>query len=274
MPSMGPTTTSQDPSNLGNGYSGSLNRNVIITDSIRKNWYKVDGSVVTESVLSFLPFFEDSVIDSFWLEFRMISKNSDDTHTAGHIIDLKKTEKSYLILFKAMYGDSFGFAEQRKSLSTDTVSHNRTAEIVYKASSNKSKGLIDVVFNIGYSHNVILQRVNFFPFDYSPNTFIDNLCGNELSLIKTQQIDALIDTVALYADADKMKNIKEVSNRLATIKLSSNILFSSLLIMDKNDLWVVGIYDTDDADERLMLGYKLIGKKFKPALVELIKKGG
>jgi hypothetical protein len=45
-------------------------------------------------------------------------------------------------------------------------------------------------------------------------------------------------------------------------------------MMEGGYLWVVGIYDTDKADERLMLGYKLVGKKFKPALVEIIKKGG
>jgi hypothetical protein len=93
-------------------------------------------------------------------------------------------------------------------------------------------------------------------------------------LIKTKQASTLIDTVALYADAEKMKNIKGLSKRLAAIKLTSNKLFTSRLMMEGDKLWVVGIYDTDNADERLMLGYKLIGKKFKPALVEIIKKGG
>ena len=234
----------------------------------------VDPNIITEAVITFSPYFEDRIIDSFWQELRMIAKSSENTHSFGHIIDLKETEKSYLLLFKAMYGDSFGFLETRMSILTDTLLHKQTAEIIYKAISKKSKGLIDVVFDLGNNHNIVLHRINFFPFDYSSNTFIDNLCENEISLIKTQQVSILIDTVALYADAEKMKNIKALSKKLATIKLSSNILFTSRLMMEGDKLWVVGIYDTDIADERLVLGYKLVGKKFKPALVEISKKGG
>ena|GEM_PF-4236904 len=233
-----------------------------------------DPNVVIEPVITFSPSFDDKLIDAFWQELRAISVSSDGAYAISHIIDFNKTEKSYLLLFKAMYGDSFEFSETRMSILTDTVLHKRTSEIIYKASSKKAKGLIDVVFNIGYDHNIVLQRINFFPFDYSSNTFIDNLCENELSLIKTQQVSTLIDTVALYADAEKMKNIKGISKKLTTIKLSTNTFFSSRLMMEGDKLWVVGIYDTDNADERLMLGYKLIGKKFKPALVEIIKKGG
>ena len=93
-------------------------------------------------------------------------------------------------------------------------------------------------------------------------------------MIKTQQSSVLIDTISVYADSDKIKNIKGLRKKLESIKSPDNSLFTSRLFIENDSLWVVGIYDTDKADEHLLLGYKFINKKFKPALVEVNKKGG
>ncbi len=237
---------------------------------------KPQSNIVTEKVTAFSPFFDDALIDSFWQEFRAVSPKTDavDYYGPNRIIHFTPLEKKHSFLLKVIYGDSFQMSDKWQFINTDTFLHKQTAEITYKVSSAKAQGYLDAEFTIEKDRSIILQKVSFLPFDYSQNAFINNLCENELSLIKTQQISSLIDTIALYADADKMKNLKGVSKRLETIKISSNTLFTSRLMMEGGYLWVVGIYDTDKADERLMLGYKLVGKKFKPALVEIIKKGG
>jgi hypothetical protein len=91
-------------------------------------------------------------------------------------------------------------------------------------------------------------------------------------MIKSGQISSLLDNIDKYS-VYSLKNEKQLAKKLGNMKLSSNSLFTSRLMMIKDkDLWVIGIYDTDKSDERLLLGHKLIDKRFKPALIELIKK--
>ena len=183
-------------------------------------------------------------------------------------------EKNYLFLFKAIYGDNFQLSGEQKSVMTDTLLHKRTAQIICKVNSSKARGIVSVTFAIGNDRKIELMKINFVPFDHSQNAFVDNLCDNELTMIKTQQSSVLIDTISVYADSDKIKNIKGLRKKLESIKSPDNSLFTSRLFIENDSLWVVGIYDTDKAGERLLLGYKFINKKFKPALVEVIKKGG
>ena len=227
----------------------------------------------TERVTTFSPYFNDCLIDSFWHEFRTINKKNIDSN-ANPIIDFKVIDKTYLTIFKAMYGDSFLLPIESKTIRKDTIQHKQLAEILCKASSSKTKGFLDIKFNITKDHKITLKKIAFFPVDHLENSFVTNLCENELILIKTQRLSALLDTVAQYADADEVKKIKEVRRSLETLKLPENPLFNTRLFMENKNLWVVGIFDTNNADERLLLGYKFINKKFKPALAEVIKKGG
>ena len=269
MPWIGSTTTSQNPGDIFPSSQSITNK----TDTTYKPWRTVKGSIVAESVLIFSPFFDDKLIDSFWEEYNHLSAKADNDKS-NQFIHLNGQERTYLFLFKVIYGDNFQLSEEQKFILTDTVLHKRTAQIISKASSSKARGILSANFSVGDGGKIELDKINFVPFDHSKNAFVDNLCGNELTMIKTQQSSVLIDTISVYADSDKIKNIKGLRKKLESIKLPDSSPFTSRLFIENDSLWVVGIYDTDKAGERLLLGYKFINKKFKPALIEIIKKGG
>jgi hypothetical protein len=82
----------------------------------------------------------------------------------------------------------------------------------------------------------------------------------------------VIDTTLRYADNDKIESIKASRKKLDAIKLPVNPLFTYRLFMERGDLWVMGIFDTDKPNVHLSIAYKLVNKKFKPAFIEVLKK--
>ena len=261
MPFMGRTTPISDPFDPVNSASNAIG---YLKDDYNKV-IKVD-STVAERVLTFSGHFDESLIDSFWHEFRNMPQ------TSGHqIIRFEGIQKNYLILFRRMYGDSFTLEMRSRAIITDTFSHRQTAEILYKAKSSMDRGFLDLSFDIIPGPQIVLRNIIFIPFDNSPNTFLENLCQNDLALIQSQQSNMLLDTVFRYATNKTLKEDKKNKRKLSKTKLTTSHLLTSRLMVKWNDLWVIGIYETDKSDEHLLLGYKLVDKKFKPALVQLIE---
>jgi hypothetical protein len=265
FPDMGRQTPTSDPSDLYNRGSNPL---TYMRDDNQVNWQQ--RHIVTQQVLTFAGFFDDRLVDSFWQELR----NVKPTSNTSHFINFETTSKPYLVLFNKIYGDSFELSVEKKLLKTDTFLQMRSAEVLYKARSSKDQGFLNLVFDIteDAAPQLVLHKITFIPFDHSQNDFVNNLCEPDLGMIKSGQISSLLDNIDKYS-VYSLKNEKQLAKKLGNMKLSSNSLFTSRLMMIKDkDLWVIGIYDTDKSDERLLLGHKLIDKRFKPALIELIKK--
>jgi hypothetical protein len=229
---------------------------------------------VEDSVANFSHYFDDRLLDVFWQEFRKISlrTDADAQYSSDHIIRYDQVGKSYGYLFKIMYGDSFELIPQSKYVIRDTVKHTQSAEVLFKAGSRKARGYIDIGFAIANDRSITLQRFNFYPFDHSPNAFLANLSENDLNLINTQQASAVIDSASHYADPEQLKLMKGIRKKLDGIKIPANSLFTSRLFMEKGDVWVMGVFDTDKASVHLSIAYKLVNKKFKPAFIEVLKK--
>jgi hypothetical protein len=234
----------------------------------------VNLNLVRDSVGNFSHYFDERLLDAFWPEFRKISPrtDADAQYSSDHIIRYDQVGKSYGYLFKIMYGDSFELIPQSKYVIRDTVKHTQSAEILFKAGSRKARGYIDIGFAIANDRSITLQRFNFYPFDHSPNAFLSNLSENDLNLINTQQASAVIDSASHYADPEQLKLMKGIRKKLDGIKLPANSLFTSRLFMEKGEVWVMGVFDTDKPSVHLSVAYKLVNKKFKPAFIEVLNK--
>lgn len=231
------------------------------TDSLK---YALRNTIKIK-VDSFSQYFDDKLVDSFFAEFKNFSQKSNT-----EFIHFESIERTYLVLFKAVYGDSFKLEDKQLFLIIDTALRKRSAQILCKARSSKSGGLMDISFAVGKDNRIALQKMNFTPFDHAQNAFIHNLSEGDLELIRAKQGGALMDTVLRYADAGAIPDKKATSRKVQNMKLPPTSLFTSRLFIQNSSVWVIGIYDTDKSDERLLLGYKLIDKKFKPALVNVL----
>ena len=222
-------------------------------------------NTIRVKVDSFSSYFDDKQIDSFFADFKNFSQKSN-----SDFIHFEPIERTYLVLFKAVYGDSFKLEDKQLFLIVDTVRNKRSAQILCKARSSKSAGLMDISFRVGKDKRIVLERMNFIPFDHAQNTFVHNLCEGDLDLVRAKQSAALMDTVMRYADPGTMADKKSTSRKVQNMKLPQSSLFTSRLFIQNGNLWAVGIFDTEKSDERLLLGYKMMDRKFKPAVLNVL----
>lgn len=90
-------------------------------------------------------------------------------------------------------------------------------------------------------------------------------------LLNQHKGDQLRDSILQYCDADQRKAIAKVAKKLEDVEPTLNDLFTWRFFMEKGDIWIISIFQITKGQRYFALSYKMIGKRFQPAHMLILK---
>ncbi len=245
-----------------------FNNNLGPDDSPDPSIFVVGGITLdstAERVLTFRPLFDDALIDTFWSDFKHFKPS-------GHyqtVYAFDSFHLQYLYLLRLMCSDSFDLREVQKVVLHHS-SDGSHALMVCKIRSANLAGYVRVFFSVNSQQSIHLKSIDILPFDHSSNTMLQNVSQGDLDLIKQHKTAQLIDTIKNYCDQEQLKGIIRTGRKIETMKLATDPLFTWRFFMEKGDIWLYGLFQTQREHQYVALTYRLVGKRFRPGLIELI----
>ncbi|MBS1624473.1 MAG: hypothetical protein JST83_10665 [Bacteroidetes bacterium] len=250
--------------------SHDLFNNNLYPDDTRDSKVMVIGGIrldsAAERVITFEPFFKETLVDSFWSDFRHFQPSSDYSTISA----FDSVHRSYLYVLRLMCTDSFKIYDEQKVI-LHQCNNGSDALLVCKIRSGHSAGYLRIFFRRTDHDHISLRTIDMLPFDYSPNTVLRNVSEGDLELIRQHKTDQLIGTIRQYCDSVNYRFIDRMAGRIEDIQLGPDPLFTWRLFMEKGEIWVTGIFQLAKGDKYLALSYKMLDKRFKPAYIELLK---